>query len=427
MSRCLLFCGCLLFATGTVLADGPTAVNPLTPPLFTLDPNSPEVAQDLFVPGDLIENPGPAGPAIAFQRENLGLHSDADVLAAVTVGPASPPAGTTFVLIFSVDRAAVGREPPDPTLAALGLPFNMLDQAQRRQAASDAFMSLMLFNRGGPVPPPNGLITGSLSTNNTLVINGGDAGGVDFSISPEDVSPADPNASGNQSNVNGGSGTQAGGNLAIGDKTRDVGVFFSLRAGSPSLATLPGTASPADIYVDLDPNAPTGQFLYAAPDTLGLLQADDIDALLVFDNGDNVFTSGQDQIIFSLAPGSPSLAGNGGPGTLFTSTGFGVFSAYAPASVLGLMETDNVTMLDSVPCDDALACAQNWAIGYLACANNDLDGDGDVDLADLAILLAAYGTCAGDAGYLPEADFDESGCIDLGDLAELLAHYNCGV
>ncbi|MBU0616771.1 MAG: hypothetical protein KKI02_03560, partial [Planctomycetes bacterium] len=53
----------------------------------------------------------------------------------------------------------------------------------------------------------------------------------------------------------------------------------------------------------------------------------------------------------------------------------------------------------------------------------DLDGDGDVDLSDLAALLAVYGTCDGDATYDPAADFDASGCIDLADLATLLAHY----
>ena len=53
----------------------------------------------------------------------------------------------------------------------------------------------------------------------------------------------------------------------------------------------------------------------------------------------------------------------------------------------------------------------------------DIDGDGDVDLADLAALLAAYGLCAGDPGYNPDADFDESGCVDLADLAALLANY----
>ncbi len=56
----------------------------------------------------------------------------------------------------------------------------------------------------------------------------------------------------------------------------------------------------------------------------------------------------------------------------------------------------------------------------------DLDGDCDVDLADLAALLGCYGTCAGDEDYNPDADFDDSGCIDLADLAELLGHYGEG-
>lgn len=53
----------------------------------------------------------------------------------------------------------------------------------------------------------------------------------------------------------------------------------------------------------------------------------------------------------------------------------------------------------------------------------DLDADGDVDLADLAALLAAYGSCTGDPGYNGAGDFDDSGCVDLSDLAMLLSVY----
>ena len=51
----------------------------------------------------------------------------------------------------------------------------------------------------------------------------------------------------------------------------------------------------------------------------------------------------------------------------------------------------------------------------------DLDGDGDVDLADLAQLLANYASPSG-ATYA-DGDLDGDGDVDLSDLAALLANY----
>ena len=48
----------------------------------------------------------------------------------------------------------------------------------------------------------------------------------------------------------------------------------------------------------------------------------------------------------------------------------------------------------------------------------DFDGDGNVDSADLAELLADWGPCPGCA-----ADFDGDGDVDSADLAELLADW----
>jgi hypothetical protein len=56
----------------------------------------------------------------------------------------------------------------------------------------------------------------------------------------------------------------------------------------------------------------------------------------------------------------------------------------------------------------------------------DVDRDGDVDVSDLAALLAAYNACSGDPSYNPAADFDDSGCVGLPDLAALLGNYGAG-
>lgn len=53
----------------------------------------------------------------------------------------------------------------------------------------------------------------------------------------------------------------------------------------------------------------------------------------------------------------------------------------------------------------------------------DVDNDCDSDLADLTVLLGAFGTCIGDAGFDRECDLDNSECVDLADLTALLADF----
>ncbi len=51
----------------------------------------------------------------------------------------------------------------------------------------------------------------------------------------------------------------------------------------------------------------------------------------------------------------------------------------------------------------------------------DLDGDDDVDIADLAELLGSYGTTTG--AVYTDGDLDRDGDVDIADLAALLAVY----
>ena len=53
----------------------------------------------------------------------------------------------------------------------------------------------------------------------------------------------------------------------------------------------------------------------------------------------------------------------------------------------------------------------------------DADGNGVVDIGDFTILLTAYGTCVGDGGSDPRADFDRNGCVGISDFGLLSVHF----
>ena len=68
---------------------------------------------------------------------------------------------------------------------------------------------------------------------------------------------------------------------------------------------------------------------------------------------------------------------------------------------------------------DGLARTDRGAHEFAAPPSGDLDGDCDVDLQDLATLLAHFGG----AGDFADGDTDGDGDIDLQDLASLLSRF----
>jgi len=383
-------------AAAIALADEPTARNPLPRAFFSFDRQSPSVGIT-FTAADVLRVPG---PVIDVPAQNMRLFDPNDELDALSF--ANQAIGkSTFVLTFSVDRATLGLVPPDPVLVSLGFSYNVQDQATKRQAPGDEYMTLTLFDRHGPRDGPAAAIR-----NNALVINQGDAGGVDYDarpgISPEDFA-TDPNDD-----------VDAGGRDPLAGLVQEP-FFFSVSRDSPSLPGLGGTNSGADVYVDLNPNQPGGEQLYISPNQMGLIRGDDIAALVVFDNGNFVLDPGRDQVLFVLTRDSPSLNGNIGPADVLTSQGTGVFSTYARAEDLGLRREDHINMLELARCENIRDCVYDRAIGF-GCPG-DLNGDGVVDQADLATLLSCFETG-------PCGDVDGDGGTNMADLAALLSAFN---
>ncbi len=128
---------------------------------------------------------------------------------------------------------------------------------------------------------------------------------------------------------------------------------------------------------------PDLQFFASAAD-MGLQAGDVIDALVLSNIGgepidvDNnsscaehpniVLDPGEDEVLFSLAPGSPSL-GLGSPANIYYSDFQGSFALYASAADLGLLDQDDVNAADIKPlAPPELACDQ---FGSRDCLCND--------------------------------------------------------
>ncbi len=415
-------------------------VNPLEPPIFSFDLESPSVGLGYVSAGDLLSLVGDEAATVIL-AEQLQLYSPADDLDGLSTSHAWLLPGQLFVLLFSVNRASESLVPPDPELITLGLPFNATDQAMRGHAAGDQFMSTVLFTRGGRME------RGQRAVNNVLVRNNYDEGGTDFGAVPRvdaygnpvpNPAPALPHMAPHnplaewplrllQDNVD---ATCLFPSNGTGWEIMDV--YFTLSAGSPSLYELPGSFSPsgANIFFNPHPAAYAQTGLYAPHGALGLLPEDDIDALLVFDINADGFFNGNDRVIFSLTYESPSLLSIPGASTqgaaadLFIAAPDYPPMLFTPAASLGLTHpADNVDALDLAECVDPYACAADFGIRAL---KGDLNCDGYVNFGDINPFVLAlsnpiqyknlYPGC-----FIQNGDINADGSTDFADINPFVA------
>ncbi|MEM7312847.1 MAG: hypothetical protein AAF497_06820 [Planctomycetota bacterium] len=403
--------------------------------LFSVGPDGPSGLPSSTI---FISPPSGDAPIPVAGEGNMGLGPD-DVIGSFS---RSSPVDSDFLFCFSVTPDTTGGAAPLIDFPRSGISFNVSQQAALFQQAGDAFITTEAFNREtGPVTGPQ-----EATANNVLIINQSlDYPNV-FGLLPAKGPAEESDEPDGLDDVRGG----ASGGLP-GAVVTDI--YFTLEPGSPSLPSLTGMfpASSANIFFDatpdLDGGTPGDETVYALASDLGLATADVIDGLTVYDDDENgVFSSG-DQILFSLTPASPSIATLGvGPADILTASLSGAtleLEVFAGAETLGLEPTTaNINMIVPVPtfgmspiqvitrkslpagdftqdgvldCDDIDLLIQSIALGNNA-QQLDLDGDGQLTLADRDIWLAAAGSQnlgPGRSYLLGDANLD--GIVDVSD------------
>jgi hypothetical protein len=382
--------------------------------------------------------------------------------------PAFP---TPFAWCFSVDEFAVGLAGP--------IPPNVLSEGATGtlEASADVYSYFP-----APAMPPGPWAPFGVPPGNTLVMDGDGTVPIGL-LPPVPLGLIEPNIPLPAPPVPIGDNLDA---LDI-DTTVPVPlggtfpVYYSLDAGTAFIDPLegPGSGSAianggfsgADVLVTGVPGGPPA--LYAPALALGLdifgFDTDDLDALVLLENGDGVFTpyttifdwvtGASDMIFFSVRRGSAVI---GVPDSLFAipieesdilmppAIAGGPPAIYIAGENLSLCTLrscgpgpfgfgDDLNALDVTPdCDGSgLPDVVEVLTGVVPDINGngipdpcecppcpgDLDGDGVRDLTDFTLFAAAYGSVVGDANYNLCADLDGDGVVDLTDFGLFAAGY----
>ncbi|MCI0855255.1 MAG: dockerin type I repeat-containing protein [Chloroflexi bacterium] len=183
-------------------------------------------------------------------------------------------------------------------------------------------------------------------------------------------------------------------------------VYFSLDASSPSLAMFGFTAG--DILSSSHADPPS---LYASHEQLGLQASDDVDGLCLVENGDGAYST-SDTLLFSLAPGSPTLATIGASAGDMIRAGNPPIVAYS-ATTLGLRQTDDI---------DAASCA---GLAAVIGGSGDVNCDATTNSVDAALILQHVADLLSSLPCAAEADVNGDG-IDSVDAA-LILQFDAGL
>ncbi len=298
---------------------------------------------------------GGTGPAIqVLDLNNLGVIAppslEVDALSTGFHNPFLPGR-----LAFSVGPGSTGLA----TGAGGGIVPNVFSEAAVVQQASDIYRTLAIFGAPAIFAPPPGLGIGP-------------GGGGFIGLGPFGIAGPGHGLALNQTAFDLRPTLGPGGFIPVGQDNLDgfefqnfdttgngiqnVNTYYSADLTAAGAAGLSG----ADVFIDPALGSFASGGVFAPSGSLGLdlfgLNTDDVDALVIFDNGDGIMTAGVDFALFSLAAGSASLAPYGiSPAGVFV-TGFNGTFGYLPiappglglseALTLGLLATDNIDALE---------------------------------------------------------------------------------
>jgi hypothetical protein len=133
-----------LTVIGAAIAAPP--IEPLPSPFYSFDRVSPTVQAGIVGAADVLRVVGEE-PTVFLPGDALGLGAPGDELDCIAVNSATLPPTATFLLLFSVTRETEGVAQPDPQFVDLGIPYNVLDQFNRGHSAGDQFASADVFER----------------------------------------------------------------------------------------------------------------------------------------------------------------------------------------------------------------------------------------------------------------------------------------